>query len=284
MLLVMNKKDNNLSKLLKGDFIPEIKDLKLDDSSLVFGYSGSNLLLINNCIPNYEIFRKYNYNYANPRYIGKINDIKCFSINIEQSINEITIGSQYHLYKMYTLLPENYLKAAIYGFQIFLWDRKTKFCGSCGSKIKDIYNSILVKQCSKCREEYYPKISPVVIIAVTKNDKILLAQHNRMKQKLHTVLAGFVDPGETIEECIHREIREEANIEVKNIRYFGSQPWPFPDSLMLAFQADYDKGELKPDLEEISDLRWFTPKEIPEWPDKVSIARSLIENFIKENT
>ena len=280
----MNKKDNNPGKLLKGDFIPEIKDLKPDNNSLVFGYGGSDVLLVNHCIPNYEIFRKHNISYTHSRYIGKINDISCFSLNIEKSIHEIAIGSRHHLYEMYALLPGNYLKAAIYGFQIFLWDKKTTFCGLCGSKIEEQFNSKLVKKCSVCKEEYFPKISPVVIVAVIKEGKILLAQHNRMKQTLYTVLAGFVDPGESIEECIHREIKEEADIEVKNIRYFGSQPWPFPDSLMLAFQADYDKGELKPDTEEISDLRWFAPEEIPEWPDKVSIARTLIDHFIQENT
>lgn len=100
---------------------------------------------------------------------------------------------------------------------------------------------------------------------------------------MYTVLAGFVNPGESLEECIHREIKEEAGVEVSNIRYLGSQPWPFPDSLMIGFIADYVKGELKPDKEEITELKWFEPKEIPKWPDKVSIARTLIDYFIDSN-
>ncbi len=119
-----------------------------------------------------------------------------------------------------------------------------------------------------------------MIVAVTNNDKILLAHHKRMRNGFFTVLAGFVNPGESLEECVRREVMEESGIEVKNIKYFGSQPWPFPDSLMIGFTADYDNGELIPDNDEITELKWFGAKEIPEWPDKTTIAWSLIENFI----
>ena len=113
-----------------------------------------------------------------------------------------------------------------------------------------------------------------------KENKILLARAGRFKKrKMYSVLAGFVDPGETLEECVKREMKEEVNIEVKNIRYFGSQPWPFPDSLMIGFIADYKSGELSIDGDEIIDAGWYSPDNLPLIPGKLSIARELIDWF-----
>ena len=113
-----------------------------------------------------------------------------------------------------------------------------------------------------------------------KENKILLARAGRFKnRKMYSVLAGFVDPGETLEECVKREIKEEVNIEEKNIRYFGSQTWPFPDSLMIGFIADYKSGELSIDGDEIIDAGWFSPDNLPGIPGKLSIARELIDWF-----
>ena len=115
-----------------------------------------------------------------------------------------------------------------------------------------------------------------------KENKILLAKAARWKREMYSVLAGFVEAGETLEECIRREIKEEANIEVENIKYFGSQPWPFPDSLMVGFTADYKSGELAIDKDELVDAGWFTPDNLPTVPGKFSIARELIDWFVEK--
>jgi len=263
-------------------FNPETKEEGINKNSLVFAFVGQKLLLVDDIVPMYRIIQKIKLNIGYVKYIGSIQDKSCFTIEIykEESISQ---GKLVGLRQLYRLLPQSYMKAAIYGFQILLWNKKTKYCGHCGSGTEEKMHDVLVKTCPVCKEEYYPKISPSVIVAVINNDKILLAQHKRITSGMYTVLAGFVNSGESLEECIHREIKEEAGIEVNNIRYFGSQPWPFPDSLMIGFIADYANGELKPDNEEITDLKWFKANEIPEWSDKVSIARLLIDYFIEIN-
>ncbi len=263
-------------------FESETKEKKITEDSLVFAFIGNKLLLVDESIPLYNRVQELDIGYI--KYIGKTNEISCFVLDINQEEESFPLGALVGVRQLYALLPEAQLRAAIYGFQLILWNRKTKFCGQCGSTTTENLAEVLVKSCPKCKAEYYPKISPSVIVAVIKDDKILLAQHKRITNGMYTVLAGFVNPGESLEECIHREIKEEAGIEVCNIRYFGSQPWPFPDSLMIGFIADFDKGEIKPDNEEITDLKWFKADEIPEWPDKVSIARSLIDSFIENNS
>ena len=133
---------------------------------------------------------------------------------------------------------------------------------------------------TKCKLIKYPVIAPAIIVAVTKNDMILLARARRFRGDLYSVLAGFVEGGENLENCVKREIREEVGIEVKNIKYFGSQPWPFPNSLMVAFTAEYSKGEICIDQEELLDAGWYKTDKLPLIPEKPSIARDLIDWFI----
>ncbi|MBW1863503.1 MAG: NAD(+) diphosphatase, partial [Deltaproteobacteria bacterium] len=119
--------------------------------------------------------------------------------------------------------------------------------------------------------------------AVLRGNQILLARANRFPYKFYSVLAGFVEPEESLEECLKREVKEEVGVEVKNICYFGSQPWPFPNSLMVAFTADYAKGKITIDENEIMDAGWFTADNLPRIPDKISIARRLIDWFVKNH-
>jgi len=120
-------------------------------------------------------------------------------------------------------------------------------------------------------------------MAATKGDEILLARSPRFRADMYSVLAGFVEPGETLEDSVKREVREECGIEVKNITYFSSQPWPFPNSLMIGFTAEYESGKIKIDQDEIIDADWYTPDNLPEVPDTVSIAGRLINHFIEEH-
>ena len=128
----------------------------------------------------------------------------------------------------------------------------------------------------------FPRISPAIIVLVERDGKALLARSPRFKEGLFSTLAGFVEPGETLEDAVRREVKEEAGIDVKNIRYFGSQPWPFPDSLMVGFTAEYAGGEIKIDDNEILDARWFSAEDMPEIPGKISIARALIDYFLEK--
>jgi NAD+ diphosphatase len=122
-------------------------------------------------------------------------------------------------------------------------------------------------------------VSPAIIVAVVKDRQLLLAHSTRFTAKFYSVLAGFVEPGETLEDCVQREVFEEVGVRVRNIRYFGSQPWPFPDSLMVAFTAEYAGGEIRVDPVEIADAGWFSAGALPAIPPRISIARQLIDWF-----
>ena len=161
------------------------------------------------------------------------------------------------------------------------WFCEINFCSKCGGKIfasENDYGRI----CEKCGKVFYAPISPAVITAIEHEGKLLLAHNTAWPETRYSIIAGFVEPGERLEETVRREIREEVSIEVKNIKYFGSQTWPFPNSLMLGFTAEYLSGEVKPDGIEISRAGFFSPEEIRKMniPDRASIARKLIENFL----
>lgn len=153
------------------------------------------------------------------------------------------------------------------------------FCPSCGGRCELAENELAMR-CRQCGTSHYPRVSPCIIVAVRRQDKILLAQHPRHKTGLYTVIAGFVEAGETLEQCVAREVKEETGIEVTNIRYFGSQPWAFPSNLMMGFLADYHGGELDPDYEELSDAIWAGRDELPLLAPEGTIARALIEQTL----
>ena len=134
--------------------------------------------------------------------------------------------------------------------------------------------------CSHCRERYYPQIAPCIIVAIRRDDSILLAQHVRHRNGVHTVLAGFVEVGETLEQAVAREVMEESGIKVKNLRYVTSQPWPFPQSLMPAFMAEYDSGEIVIDPKELLEANWYRYDDLPLLPPPGTVARRLIEDTV----
>ena len=159
------------------------------------------------------------------------------------------------------------------------WDRSHRFCGACGHPLEDKPDE-RAKACPACHLVNYPRLSPAVIVAVVNGDQILLARNKRFRRPFYSVLAGFVEPGETLEACVRREIREEVGLNVRNIRYFGSQPWPFPNSLMVGFVADYASGEITVDNHELMEAAWFPSRALPRIPSRVSIARQLIDWFV----
>ncbi len=165
--------------------------------------------------------------------------------------------------------------------QVVEWDRTHQFCSSCGTRT-EYKQGVRAKECPACGRLSFPRISPAVIVAVERDGKLLLARGNRFVKEIYSVLAGFVEPGETLEETVMREVREEVGVEVTDITYFGSQSWPFPDSLMVGFTARYAGGDISIDKTEIVDAGWFAPDAMPMIPDKISIARRLIDWFVEK--
>ena len=171
-------------------------------------------------------------------------------------------------------------KEAAVGAQYVNWSSIHKFCGHCGEKLK-LSTTEVAKTCSSCEKTFYPQLSPVVITLIRRGREVLLAKGQPPK-KFFSCIAGFVEPGESLEECLRREVKEEVGLEVKNMKYFGSQPWPFPNNLMVGFTADWVAGEVQVDTNEITEARWFDRDQLPEeLPPRSSISRQLIEAFRK---
>ncbi|KPJ75217.1 MAG: NUDIX hydrolase [Deltaproteobacteria bacterium SG8_13] len=182
------------------------------------------------------------------------------------------------LRQLFGVVEEDLLWIAGRANQLVHWAVNHRFCGRCGQLARDKEDE-RARICDACRLVYYPRISPAVIVAVVRGDRLLLARSTRFTSSFHSVLAGFVETGETLEEAVRREVFEEVGIDVHNIRYFGSQPWPFPDSLMVAFTAEYAGGEITLDDDEIVTADWYHAADLPRVPGKISIARRLIDWF-----
>jgi len=163
--------------------------------------------------------------------------------------------------------------------QIMDWDRTHLYCGRCGTPT-ELKPGERARQCPNCGQVHYPRIAPAVMALVQRGDQLLLARSPHFVPGMYSALAGFVEPGESLEHCLVREVKEEVGIKVGNLRYFSSQPWPFPHSLMIAFNCDWVEGEITPDPSEIEAAGWFDLERLPVLPNKISIARRLIDSTI----
>jgi NAD+ diphosphatase len=177
-------------------------------------------------------------------------------------------------------VPDSDMAIASYAVRILDFDRSNTFCGRCGAKTRPLTNE-RARICTACSRITYPRISPAVIVLVKRGEEVLLARSPRSPPWVFSVIAGFNEPGENLEQTVHREVGEEVGIGVRNLRYFGSEPWPFPDSLMIGFVAEYAGGDIRIDNQEIEAAGWFTRDALPPFPSKTSISRSLIEAWIQ---
>jgi NAD+ diphosphatase len=161
------------------------------------------------------------------------------------------------------------------------WATTSRYCGRCGTRT-ELADKDRAMKCPNCGLTAYPRIAPAIIVLVRKGDQALLARNARFPGAFYSTLAGFAEIGETLEETLSREVREEVGVTVKNIRYFGSQPWPFPHSLMIGFEAEWDYGEIDVDGDEIADAQWFDADNLPNIPPRLSIARRLIDAWVAD--
>jgi NAD+ diphosphatase len=212
-------------------------------------------------------------------YIGRYEDHECYCKRL-QEVPELPANIE--LVEMMQISelsgdPGLFLLAGTAN-HILHWNHGNQFCGCCGAKMTKKSDE-RAKVCPACNNITYPRISPAVITAVFREDKILLAHNQNFRAGMYSLIAGFVEPGEALEQCVEREIQEEVGIRVKNIRYFNSQPWPFPDSLMVAFTAEYDSGEITVDQLEITDAAWYQADSLPDIPSTDSVAGKMIRWF-----
>ena len=207
--------------------------------------------------------------------VGMWRGIPCHAADV-QRLPEIAGAEAVSLRNIFQLAGEEAFALAGRAVQLLDWQTQHRFCGRCGTPTVQLGGEHAM-QCPQCRLTVYPRISPAVMVLVRDGDKLLLARSPRFKPGVFSALAGFVEAGETLEQCAAREVREEVGIEICNLRYFSSQPWPFPNSLMVAFFADYAGGVVTPDPVEIEAAEWFSADSLPLLPDPVSISRRLID-------
>ena len=217
-------------------------------------------------------------------FLGYLNNKPCFVILAEKNQCELEHSIFIDMRSALGRMPDQLFDVIARSIQIINWSKDHQFCGTCGSKMEQHIKERAM-ECSKCRSQLvYPRISPCVITLIYKENEFLLAHNKNFPPDFYSTLAGFIEPGESVENALKREVLEEVNIKIKNLEYFSSQTWPFPSQLMLGFYAEYDSGEIKPDGEEIDDAQWFNkdniPKNVP--PSNISISGKLIENFINK--
>ncbi len=182
----------------------------------------------------------------------------------------------------YDLLPlTDYLRAGK-AAELLYWNAHHRYCGRCGAELEP--RTEISKWCPQCETELWPQLSPAIIVLIHRDDKILLVRSRTFRGNYYGLVAGFVEFGESLEECVRREIKEETQLEVDNIRYFGSQPWPYPQGLMIGFTARYKSGQLRLQDDELAAGGWFNIHNMPLIPKPLSMARKLIDNYIKEMT
>jgi NAD+ diphosphatase len=254
--------------------------------ALWFAIQGNNLLVSQEpssiIIPCLKDFSELGLAALNQNYLGLLEGSPCYAVEVPEKA-VLPAGMAFEgLRQVYGRLDEDLFWIAARAVQIVDWDRTHRFCGRCGVPM-ETQKAERAKKCPKCGLLHFPRLAPAIIVAIERGDQLLLARSRRFATGMYSVLAGFVEPGESLEETVIREVREEVGISLKDIRYFGSQPWPFPHSLMIGFTATYAGGEITIDAEEIEDAGWFTVDRLPPLPGKISIARKLIDWFIEKH-
>jgi NAD+ diphosphatase len=217
------------------------------------------------------------------QYLGTIEGKACYSAELPSDAVAPDGFAFRDMRSLYGALDEDLYLLAGRAMQIVAWDQTHQFCGRCGHATEYLATE-RGKKCPVCGFTSFPRLSPATITAVLKDDQILLTHYAVSRSNMYTIIAGFVEPGETLEECVRREVAEEAGVRVKNIRYFSSQPWPFPNSLMIGFIADYESGEPRADGVEIAQAGWFSADNMPDVPPRLSIAREIIDWFVNQHS
>lgn len=207
-----------------------------------------------------------------------LNDMPCFTACIDAPV--VAEGlKMMGLRSTFDVLPKSVYQMAGKAQEILYWDSNTKFCGVCGAPMK--LHTDISKRCTNCGKEVWPTPATAIIVAITRNNnqEILLVQSKNFRSDYMGLVAGFLETGETLEECVRREVMEETHLRIKNLKYFSSQPWPYPCGLMVGFTAEYDSGELHLQTSELRKGGWFRHDQLPEIPGKVSLARQLIDHW-----
>lgn len=256
---------------------------RVPDDSLYFVFLRNNLLsIVEHGIPRAitaDEFRWVDAEVDAKIYLGTWRNQHCYALDANGSVPPGYSSGE--LRSWLGRVESSLFYLAGRAKQIIEWNRDHAFCGRCGEETLD-HPRDRAKVCRSCRLTVYPRLSPSIIVLVRNGDRMLLARNTQWTHGMFSTIAGFVEPGESIEQTVHREILEEVGIQVNNIQYMGSQPWPFPNSLMLGFHADYKGGEIVCEDQEIAEARWFRFDDLPNTPGTTAISGWLIDAFVQE--
>lgn len=209
-----------------------------------------------------------------------LEDMPACAASVDTPLEETAEYFPMGLRASYDYLDPVLHKIAGKAYELIYWDQHSRFCPSCGTKT--VMQTTISKQCPNCKYEIYPVVSPAILVLIRKGDAILLVHARNFRGSFYGLVAGFLETGETLEECVRREVMEETGLEINNITYFGNQPWPYPSNLMVGFIADYVSGTIRLQDEELSEGAFFSKDNLPELPRKLSLARKMIDWWLEQ--
>lgn len=259
-----------IEKSLYEDYEMDFSDTYSSNDAYYFIFNNQRELFLADGVTLPETFDESEYDFR--LYLGKYKQKDAFVINCDGN------DSFYNLKEVYDISHDLYLMATR-AVLVRDWYISHQYCGRCATKTLLDEKDMMLK-CPECGQVHYPRIAPAIIVAIRNEGKLLMAKHSYHDNIRYALIAGFVEPGETIEEAVHREVLEEVGIKIKNLKYKRSQSWPFPNSLMLAFTAEYESGNIKVDGDEILKAKWFKKDEIIRYGSDISISDWLIQEFI----
>jgi len=255
-------------------------DIQLDTKAWWFVFSGDKLLqqpaspsLLQHHWHELQFAHQYEQQIVK---IGDYQGLPCLLLDLGHELPQHPQAELSSLREFLLNNDQELFNLAARAWQVALFIRTHRFCGQCGSHMQNV-GWELAMQCHNCQHRAYPRISPCIIVAIRREDQILLAQGKNHKEGMYSTLAGFVESGESLEQAVHREVMEEVGVKIKNLQYFASQPWPFPHQLMCGYLAEYESGDIVIDEQEISRADWFHFDALPNTPPSFSIAGQLIE-------
>ncbi|NDV66612.1 NAD(+) diphosphatase [Bacteroides sp. 224] len=213
--------------------------------------------------------------------ISTLDNSSCKALVVPSSIEDNNQYLMVDLRSSYDYLPEALYNMAGKASEILYWDKTSTYCPVCGTQTKQFMP--IAKKCPTCSFEMFPAISTAILALVRKGDSVLLVRARNFRGPFHGLVAGFLETGESLEECAQREVLEETGLTIKNVTYFGSQPWPFPSGLMVGFIADYESGEIQLQEEELTSAAFYSKDNLPELPRKLSLARKMIDWWLENS-
>lgn len=268
----------------RGDFVPSANFTASAQRGLWFVFRRRELLVGQHALPLEDALPgELGLAIERAQFLGTLGAVPCYAAELAHDAPAPAGYRFSDLRLLYGQMDDALLSLAGRAVQIAEWDRTHQFCGACGSATEP-HRLTRARVCPACKLEQYPRVAPAMIVCVERGAEVLLARSPHFPPGVYSTLAGFVDPGESVEQAVHREVFEETHVRVTNLRYYGSQPWPFPHSLMLGFWADYVDGDIVPEASEIEHADFFHVDALPRlFPGRFSVAKQLLEDFCRRH-